>query len=391
MKKNNKIVFTGGGSGGHTLAAMLVLEELLRRNPGIKERIIYVGGDLAMEGEVAQRSFEEKEAERRNISFFRIRAGKLQRNFSLQTIKLLFGVIGGIIDSWRFFNENEVDLLFSTGGYVTVPVCFVAWLKKIPIIIHEQTTNVGLANKLCAMFSKIVLIGHKESARHFRRKKTVFVGNPIRCSFKSLKCCPNEHKSRVKLFKERSSRYPIIIVYGGGLGSHLINETVRQALKFLISNYQLIIITGDNKVFKDYDRFVRAIKLLSSDHQSRVYVTQYAQDELGCYVQIASVLVGRGGAATVNEAAITRTPSIIIPVPWVTQNEQYSNAKKLEDLGLCKILPEGLLSPEMLAIEIDKMIDKIKSNQLKVKDKEIDRIYIKDSDIRIANILEKYL
>lgn len=393
-KDNEKIVVTGGGSGGHTMTAMAVVDELLRRNSQLKQRIVYIGGSLAMEGEGEKKSLEEKVAKERGLQFVKIRSGKLQRQFSLRTIKLLFGVIGGLVDAWRFFRSNNVSLVFSSGGYVTVPVCFVAGLRKIPVIIHEQTTRVGLANSLSSRFAREVLIAFEESRRFFKRRKVTFVGNTIREIFRdpwSEENCPATIREKLEGFKSRKDNYPVVLISGGGQGSILINQNVDMALKNLLSKFQVILITGDNRVAKDYDRIERNIKKLSKDSQDRIILTKFAGPEIGAYFDVADLFVGRSGAMFMHEVGVTKTPAVLIPIPWVTHNEQYHNAKVLEDLGLAVILPQGELNPEILVQKIACMIEKIRNGKLKVDKERIEKVFVTDAAERIADILEKYL
>lgn len=336
-------------------------------------------------------SFEEKIANEKGLNFVRIRAGKFQRSFSLRTFKLLVGVIGGLIDSIKFFRNNNVCLVFSTGGYVTVPLCFVAGLKRIPVVIHEQTTRVGLSNKISSYFAKRILLGFEESSKYFPKSKTQFVGNTVReIFFDPKKYCPAKIQSKIDRFKERSDKYPIILVCGGGQGSKIISDTVRRGLRFLVSNYQLIIQTGDNQATKDYEKLKRALQMLKKEHQSRVILTKFIGSEMGEYFDAASLFVGRSGAAFVTELGFTATPSILIPIPWVTHNEQYYNAEVLQNIGLAKILEQGVLSPEILVQQIDKMVEKIRQGQLKVDEKRRKEIFVSDAAKRIVKELEKF-
>ncbi len=230
-KTQPKIVITGGGSGGHTVTAVTVIDELVEKKSGIKERLVYVGGTLGMEGEKDAKSFEERMAREKGITFIGIRSGKLQRKFSLRTIWGLRGVIGGFIDASKLLRENEVSLVFSTGGYVSVPVCFAAWLHKIPVVIHEQTTRVGLSNKISARFSKKILLGFSDAARFFKNKNIELVGNTIRKEILSSRGCSRSLRSKLLHYKNNAKQHPVILISGGGQGSHMLNTNVFMAMK----------------------------------------------------------------------------------------------------------------------------------------------------------------
>lgn len=387
--QNSKIIVTGGGSGGHSATAVAVIEELENRYPGMRDRILFVGGNRGMEGEKNVKSIEEKMAREKGIPFIGIRSGKLQRRFSLKTFVGLFGVFGGIIDSFAIFKTRNVSFVFSTGGYVSVPVCFVAWLKKTPIVIHEQTTRVGLANKIAGMFARRILIGFQEAEQYFKKKDVVFVGNTIRKELLDSKLWPKSVKVKMRYLKKYADQYPIVFISGGGQGSHLLNSTVLMGLKSLSSHFQLIIITGDNEIYRDYEKLLSDCKKLSPEHQKRIIVTKFASAaEIGAYFDAADVFVGRGGAMFVYEIGTLGIPSVLIPIPWVTHNEQYHNAKVAEDIGLAHIVSEGVLSPEILFQEIQKMSTKVRNNMLRIDEDHRKEIFVTNAAERIADELE---
>jgi UDP-N-acetylglucosamine--N-acetylmuramyl-(pentapeptide) pyrophosphoryl-undecaprenol N-acetylglucosamine transferase len=388
-----KIVFTGGGSGGHTMTAMAVIEEILKWKREIKDRLVYVGGSLTMAGEKNKLSLEERIAKQKDIEFHRIRSGKLSRNFSFRTIKLLFGVWGGIIDAWKFFSKNDVQLVFSTGGYVSVPVCFVAWLRRIPVIIHEQTTRIGLSNKISSIFAKKILVGYEEAKKFFPKKKTKFVGNTVRDIFIQPwkdDYIPSKLKKRLESFKRNKKDYPVVLISGGGQGSHLINTNVSLALRNLLGSYQVILITGNNQVHRDYEKIANEVKKLSKSKKDRFILTKFAGSEFGAYFDLADLFVGRSGALTTYEVGATQTPAIFIPIPWVTHNEQYYNAKVLKDLRLADILSQGVLNPEILVQKIDSMISKISNDKLNIKKHSLEKTFIKNGAKKIYNELKMY-
>ncbi len=389
--EDKKIVITGGGSGGHTMTAISVIEEMERRNPEILKELIFVGGSLGMEGEKNAVSLEEKVTAQKGIKFIKIRCGKLQRSFSLRSILLLRGVLGGFIDAWRFFGKNPVRYVFSTGGYVATPVCVVAGLKRIPVIIHEQTTSVGLANKISSRFASLVLLGFESAKKYFSKKKTVFVGNTMREEVIHPENLPEDTQKVVDEFLENKKKFPIVFISGGGQGSHIISENVRLSLGKLLSEFQIILLTGDNKVNMDYDRVMRAVNSMSKLQKSRVLVKKFADaSEMGKFYEIADLYVGRGGAVTICELGIKKTPSLLIPIPWVTHNEQYENAKVLENLGLAEILPEGELSPEILTLRIKQAVKKIRDGKVNADNAALSRIFVLDAAHRIVDQLEKY-
>lgn len=387
---SQKIAVTGGGSGGHTVTALAVIEELIARDESIIDRIIFIGGGKGMEGEKLVVSLEERMAEERGMPFVKIRSGKLQRSFSVRSLLGLAGVIGGLIDSVSIFKREDIGLVFSSGGYVTVPVCFVAWLKRVPVVIHEQTACVGLANKIASWFAKKILVGFPDSARYFPEKKVVVVGNTVRKALLYERQWPRSTVAKLRKFKARSEQYPVVLIAGGGQGSHLLNSIVMVAMKSLISHFHLILITGDNKVNRDYDRLVAESKKLSSEQRSRLIITKYASaGELGAYFHGTDVFVGRSGALFVYELGALGIPSVLIPIPWVTHNEQFHNARVLEEIGLANIVSEGVLSPEILFQEVQRMVTRIRGGLLRVDEKRRAKLFGIDAAKKIVDELER--
>ncbi len=373
-KLDKKIIITGGGSGGHAHTALSFYDHLELKFSNTKEQILYIGGNLAMEGEKNEKSIEHKLLENTEINYKIIRAGKLQRYFNLRTITLLFRTIGGFFDSLKILKKEKPDLIFSTGGYVTVPVCFAGKILKIPTYIHEQTTSAGLANKLSAKFATKIFTTFPQSKKYFPKEKTIHTGNIIKKEFFEEKKSGEVSKVLKKMQKEKK-QYPIICISGGSQGSHVINSTVREMLPYAIQYYQIILQTGDNKIFKDHYHLFQDKQKLSKKVQNRFHPVKYIDSsEIGSVYKNVDLFIGRAGANTVYELGLLKKKSILIPIPWVTKNEQEENAKILEDLNLAKIIPEGELTPDQLFIEINKFMKEKK----KLDSKKIESIFLKN-------------
>ena len=386
---DKKVLITGGGSGGHISAATAILDGLRARFELPNENILYIGSGIGMEGEKVQQSLEEKVIGASDIPFKKIRAGKLQRYFSWKSVKLLWGVVGGVIDSWKVIRDFRPDLIISTGGFVTVPIAFVGNLLKVPVYVHEQTAAVGLTNKLSSKFAKRVYTSFKSSAQYFPEEKVLHVGNAIRKDvFEKNDNSPLAQK--VKKMSKQRDHFPILLFTGGGQGSHLINITVQQMLPYLLQDYQVVIQTGDNSLNRDYDELVKEAGRLDQKSQDRFVATKYInKEEIGYIFSQTDLQIGRSGANYVYEMAALRIPSIFIPIPWVTHNEQTKNAQALAQLGVAKVLPEGEVTAERLYNEIKKMMDKISSKNLKYSEKEIEEIFPTDAVEKIVADLEK--
>lgn len=372
---DKKILITGGGSGGHTSAAQAFIEELRSRFDNTLLKILYVGSKVGMSGEKDGRSVEQRRFEDTEIPFKAIRAGKLQRQIDSTTFKLVFGVIGGIIDSYKILKKFRPNLIFSTGGFVTVPVCLVGWLMRIPIYVHEQTAAVGLSNRIVSKFAKRIYTTFPQSNKYYGDKKTMQVGNAVRKTIFNTDG-KGDAVTAIKKMLPNKSKKPILFIAGGGQGSHIISRTVRQMLNYIINDYQILIVTGDNQKYKDYDLLMKEKKKLSPKHKNSFHAVKfYSSEEAGFIFSNVDMYIGRGGANFVYEMALFKKPSIIIPIPWVTHDEQTKNAQALVDTGLGLILPEGELSAEKLLATIKKFWSKIEKNELEVNERLLKKNY----------------
>ena len=383
-KLDKKIIITGGGSGGHAHAAISFIQYLEKDFTNAKEQILYIGGNLAMEGEKGGKSVEQKLLEKTDYNYKIIRAGKLQRYFNFRTISLLFKTLGGFIDSFKVLKKEKPDLIFSTGGYVTVPVCIAGRILKIPVYIHEQTTTVGLANRISAKFAKKVFITFPGSKRYFPKDKTVHTGNIIKRDLLRRRETGEITKIVDKMKKEQKE-LPILYISGGSQGSHILNTTIREMMTYLVQYYQVILQTGDNKIFKDYYNIYKDKQKLSKKVQHRFHIVKYIEaEEIGYIYKNMDLFIGRSGANTIYELGLLKRPAILIPIPWVRKNEQYKNAQLLEKLNLAKIIPEGELTPDKLFIEINRMF----KEKRKIDKEKIDRVFIRNAGERITNEME---
>jgi UDP-N-acetylglucosamine--N-acetylmuramyl-(pentapeptide) pyrophosphoryl-undecaprenol N-acetylglucosamine transferase len=358
IKLPKKIIITGGGSGGHISSAQAIIAELDKKYDIGNENFMYVGGDLGMEGEKYGNSLEKKVFKNANFNCRYIRAGKLQRPFRLKSIFVLLRTILGLIDSYKIVKNFRPDIVISTGGFVSVPICLIAKLFKTKIYIHEQTSTAGLSNRFVASFSEKVFLAYQSSEQFFKGRNTIHVGNLVRKNiFKKEGNTPLIRT--VKKMMEYQDEFPIIYISGGSLGSHLLNETIREGLNSILNKYQIILQTGDNKIYQDYEIMVKERGCLDKHLFERFYPVKYIEpNEIGFIYNSVNLFIGRAGANTVYEIGVLGVPSIFIPIPWVTNNEQYRNALVLKNLGLSDILTEGELTAQQLVIKIDQYLKK---------------------------------
>ena len=360
-----KVLLTGGGSGGH-ISPALAVANVLKQQPDCE--LLYVGGKLTMEG-TSGPSIEEQLVKPTGINYISIRSGKLARDrISLTTFKRLWGAVPGLLDAYRVVGRFNPDVVFSSGGYVSLPVVLAAWIRRIPIVIHEQTAGVGLANSIAGKVATKIAITFPQSTKYFPKTKTVVTGNPIRSEILHPKPLTSDFGQWLQ-----GRGLPILYITGGGLGSHILNTTIESVLPELLANYRVIHQCGAHEKFKDYDRLLLAKQSLPQKLQERYWPSKYfTADEVSVIYQRAAAAVARSGANTVLEFAAVGLPAIFVPIPWVTHDEQTKNARVLVEAGTAAILPEKELSGERLLSELNQLLlDKGVTDQAKAKAKQL--------------------
>ena len=365
-----KLLVTGAGSGGHVVTAISVIKQIQKRYPEIYKQLLFVGAPLLTEDKKGKISIEERLCKKENIPFIKIRAGKLRRKLRLRTFIDAFKILLGFWDAFWLILKLRPKVILSFGGYVSLPLVFWGKIFGATTIIHEQTVRMGLSNRIASKFSDYILLSFKDALDYVPKNKkanTLIIGYPLReelfklKTFKSLKPVLKNSKlysaSYIKQLEfVAKSKKPLILVTGGGLGSHKINITIAQIIPELVKRSIVFIQTGDNEITKDYKRILLVKARLPKHLRKNLIVRKFIYNEMGFLLNRANLLIGRSGSGTVYEAAVFRLPSIFVPIPWVTQNEQYKNAFKLKQIGLAEIIEEKNLSAENLLSKIKQML-----------------------------------
>lgn len=360
LKNELKILITGGGSGGHFSVAKSLIDTLISDYDIPIENITYVGGDLGMEGEKAGNSLEQKQFKDSKFKTYYIRAGKLQRKISIKTLTLLLRSILGFFDAFSIIKKVKPSIIVSSGGFVSVPVCLAAKIFKKPIYLHEQTATVGLANKVVGKFAKKIFVSFNNSAKYFPKGKSIHSGNIIKKEIFNKNILPNTDKEIIELFVT-NKELPFIYISGGSLGSHSINRKILDNIQTLLRKYRILLQTGENEIFKDFQKGIEIKNSLPSSLKERFVVKKYIDiNTIGYVLNNMNLFIGRSGANTVYEIGVLKKNALFIPIPWVTHNEQYLNAKVLKDLGIADILEEKYLEDSNLEEEIERFEEQLK-------------------------------
>lgn len=310
-----KIIVTGG----HFSPAFALARELIQK----KHEVLIAGRKNAFEGDSAE-SFEFIESKKYNIPFFEIKAGRLQRKLTKHSVQSFFKTPFGLISALKMVDSFKPDVVITFGGYISIPVAFAAFLRRVPVVVHEQTQRAGLANKIISLFASKVCITFSTSGKYFQKNKTILTGNPIR---------PEVFKADSKIDVPKDLK--IIYVTGGSSGSHFINDLVKQVLPDLLSKYVVIHQSGNSNVFHDYENLSEYKKSLSPNLRSNYILREFINPrEIGWVLQNASLVVSRAGINTVLELMALKKLSFLIPLPHGQTDEQDENAKLIEENGL---------------------------------------------------------
>jgi len=330
MSNAKPIVFTGG----HHTSALVVAKKL--QEEGIP--VVWFGHRRSMWGDTSD-SAEYREVTQAGIKFYDLKTGKFYKTFN--PLKLIRIPIG-------FFHSLSLLLLLrprgivSFGGYLAVPTVITGWLLGIPSITHEQTLTSGWANKLIAIFVNKIAVSWPQTADFFPKSKVIVTGLPLRPEILHL------HRSPI------TDHRLTIYVTGGKNGSRTINLVVFSLLPQLIKAFRIIHQTGHHDLSQ-----ARSLKL--QNYEAFDYDSAKALEALA----VCDLVISRAGAHIIYELAVLGKPSVIIPIPWSSRDEQMKNAKILSSRGLAVILPQDELSPASLMAAITKA-QSLKPQQFKL-------------------------
>ena len=305
-----RIVLTGGGTAGHVTPNIALLPRLKELNYDIH----YIG---SYEG------IEKQLIEEMGIPYYGISSGKLRRYFDVKNFTDPFRVLKGFGEARRLLKDLKPDVLFSKGGFVTVPVVLAAKRLGIPAIIHESDLTPGLANKICIPGAAKVCCNFPETMAHLPKEKAVLTGSPIRQELLT------GNKLAALDMCGFTANKPVILVMGGSLGSVAVNDAVRGALPELLENFQIIHLCGKGKT----DESLKG---------TQGYVQfEYIQDELKDLFALADICVSRAGANAICELLALQKPNILIPLSAkASRGDQILNARSFEAQGFSIVLEE---------------------------------------------------
>lgn len=338
-----KIVFTGGGTGGHFYPIIAVAQQInhiIDRENIIGVKLYYISDD----------PYDKEMLFENGILFEKIVSGKMRLYFSFKNFTDLFLIFFGTINAIYKLFTIYPDVVFGKGGYAAFPTLFAARLLRIPVIIHESDSSPGRVNKWAGHFAKNIAVSFKETAQFFSKEKVAWTGQPIRSEIMSKV----NKKEGLEYFKFESN-LPVVLILGGSQGAELINNTMLDALPRLIEKYQIIHQTGINN-FKVVSG--RADVVLRDNPNRLRYISKPFLNnlELRMAAGAANIVVGRAGSFLF-EFASWALPSILIPITKTNMDHQRKNAFNYARAGACTVIEEANMKANIFVSEIERIVD----------------------------------
>lgn len=322
-----RIILTGGGTAGHVTPNIALI-------PKLKE----LGYDIQYIG--SYEGIEKELIEPFGIPYHGISSGKLRRYFSVQNFTDPFRVIKGFGEARKLIKDLKPDVIFSKGGFVSVPVVLAGKKCKVPVIIHESDMTPGLANKIAIPSASKVCCNFPETLENLPKGKAVLTGSPIRQELLS------GNKIAAMDMCGFTADKPVILVIGGSLGSVIVNNAVREALPELLNHFQIIHLCGKGKTdeslknTKGYCQF------------------EYIKNELRDIFALADIVISRAGANAICELLALRKPNLLIPLSAkASRGDQILNARSFERQGFSLVIEEEELSKDSLLQAVQNLYD----------------------------------
>ncbi len=322
-----KIVFAGGGTGGHIYPGLAVCDALYKkaRENGFELEIYWIGSSSGMDRTIVEKNLVSLGGSVN--AFYGISCGKLRRYFSLKNFIDLFKILFGYFQSVHFLKKIKCDFLFSKGGFVSVPPCRAAALLKIPYVTHECDFTPGLATRLNAGKAKNILLTYKDTSGYLKeslRSKCIVTGNPVRPVFYE----DLQEKGLEFLSIKKGHAKPVLLVLGGSLGARQINTLVLENLDWLKEHFIVVHQTGAS--FAEENKAVMA----SGDESYKPYAFIYS--EMPGVIMASDVVLSRSGANSLWECLVCRKPMVLVPLCGSgSRGDQVDNARYVESKGAC--------------------------------------------------------
>lgn len=359
MAKTLRILVTGGGTGGHVSPALATVRELSQlaqvSGSGWQPLFRYIGSRHGIEQRLAQEA---------GLDFVGVETGKLRRAFKLRdyfsranfldALRVPVGVCQSLVQVFRF----RPNVVLSTGGYVCVPPIIAAWLLRVPIVTHEQTVQIGLANRIAARFATRIALSFEGASAELParlRKKAFVSGNPVRQAIFG----GNPDRAQTFCgFDPADTALPTIYVTGGAQGARIINRSIEEILPDLLQICHIVHQCGQQPADdeQDYDRLLELAVHLPPPLRRRYFLTRFVGEEIADIFALAALVVSRSGAGTVTEVSALGKPALFVPLVPTGGDEQTKNAQRSQQAGAAVIISQTELNGASLYRELSTLL-----------------------------------
>ena len=347
------IVMTGGGTAGH-VTPNLALIPLLKEN----------GYDISYIG--SYNGIEKSLVEDAGITYYGISSGKLRRYFDWKNFTDPFRVLKGFSEANKLIKKLKPDVVFSKGGFVSVPVVMAAAKNHIPAIIHESDMTPGLANKLAIPFASKVCCNFPETLQYLPKDKAVHTGSPIRQELFS------GNREAGLAFTGFSADKPVILIMGGSIGSKFINNAVWSSLDTLLEKFQIVHLVGKGNINSEY--------VGRNGYQQYEFISEQLNDVFA----MTDIMISRAGANSISEILALKIPNILIPLSAAaSRGDQILNAASYEKQGFSTVLQEEELTGELLVSSVEDVYAKRDEIRARMADSKL-----LDANDVIMNLIE---
>lgn len=320
-----KIILTGGGTAGHVTPNIALM-------PALKEAMYDISYIGSYEG------IEKQLIADLNIPYHGISSGKLRRYKSLKNLSDPFRVIKGYFQARKLMKTIKPDIVFSKGGFVTVPVVLAAAHKKIPVIIHESDMTPGLANRIASRGATKICCNFPETLKYLPSDKAVLTGSPIR---KELMC--GNRLEGLKLCGFNTDK-PVLMVVGGSTGAVRVNNAIREILPQLLERFQVVHLCGKGKMDESLNNTPGYVQF------------EYISKEMRDLFAIADIVISRAGANAICELLALKKPALLIPLSAAaSRGDQILNARSFKEHGYASVLEEEQLTSKLLLQTIEEL------------------------------------
>lgn len=335
----NKILFTGGGTGGHIMPIIAISRELKELNPYDNLKLHYIG---PKEGS----DFLLKEG----FKIHTILSGKIRRYFSFMNfIDVAFNIPFGFLQSFFLLLFIRPRLVFSKGGSGSLVVCFAAKYLRIPVFLHESDSIPGLSNQKISKFARKIFISFVSATNYFEKEKTILVGNPVRKDLLDI-----EQSKAKELLNIVGDKKSVIFFIGGSQGAEAMNEFILVNLNKILKDYEIIHMSGQNK-YKDVNS--ESTAMIRDDQKKYYHLYKTLNElELKSALKVADIIVSRAGSGGIFEIALFGKPSILIPLPYAAQNHQLKNAYEYAKTGASVVIEQANLIPNLFLETVENIL-----------------------------------